>query len=76
LTAGLPRITPLGQVGRRAVRAYAARAGQSEEEYLEGMGPLLTPEITGMALVELVQTDAAIVEAAYALTGAGLQKLP
>jgi NAD(P)-dependent dehydrogenase (short-subunit alcohol dehydrogenase family) len=76
LTAVLPRITPLGQVGRRAVRAYAARAGQSEEEYLEGMGPLLTPEITGMALVELVQTDAAIVEAAYALTGAGLQKLP
>jgi hypothetical protein len=40
------------------------------------MGPLLTPEIAGGALVELVQADGAIVEPAYLLTGAGLQKLP
>jgi NAD(P)-dependent dehydrogenase (short-subunit alcohol dehydrogenase family) len=75
-TAVLPRITPLTGVGRPAVHAYAARSGQSVEEYVQQMGPLVTPEITGTALVELVKADAATVAPAYLLTGAGLQKLP
>jgi NAD(P)-dependent dehydrogenase (short-subunit alcohol dehydrogenase family) len=75
-TALLPQMTPLTELGRPAVRAYAARAGQSEEEYLEQMGDPLTPEIAGAALLELVQADAADVAPAYRLTGAGLQKLP
>ena len=75
-TAVLPRITPLTDLGRPAVQAYAARAGQSEEEYLQQMGPLVTPEIAGAALLELVQADAATVAPAYLLTGAGLQTLP
>jgi len=78
-TAVLPRFAPLTGVGRPAVQAYAARAGQSVEEYVEQMGPLaagVTPEIAGTALVELVQADAAGVAPAYVLTGAGLQKLP
>jgi len=61
-TAVLPRFAPLTGVGRPAVQAYAARAGQSVEEYVEQMGPLaagVTPEIAGIALVELVQADAA-----------------
>src|SRR6266487_1570300 len=73
-TAVLPRITPLTDLGRPAVEAYAARAGQSVEEYLQQLGPLVTPEIAGTALVELVQADAATVAPAYLLTGAGLQK--
>jgi 3-oxoacyl-[acyl-carrier protein] reductase len=75
-TALLPQITPLTDLGRPAIRAYAARAGQSEQEYLEQMGEPLTPEIAGAALVELVQADAANVAPAYRLTSAGLQKLP
>ena len=78
-TAVLPRMTPLTDLGRPAVQAYAARAGQSVEDYVEQMGPLaagVTPEIAGTALVELVQADAAGVAPAYVLTGAGLQKLP
>lgn len=75
-TAVLPRFAPLTGVGRPAVQAYAARAGQSVEEYLQQTGLLLTPEIAGAALVELVQADAANVAPAYLLTGAGLQKLP
>jgi hypothetical protein len=68
----LPRITPLTAVGRPAVRAYAARLGQSEEDYLRPMGEPLTPEIAGAAIVQLVarREDAA---PAYLLTGAGLQ---
>jgi 3-oxoacyl-[acyl-carrier protein] reductase len=75
-TTVLPRFAPMTGVGRPAVQAYAARAGQSVEEYLQQMGPLVTPEIAGTALVELVQADAATVAPAYLLTGAGLQKLP
>ncbi len=75
-TAVLPRITPVTDVGRPAVQAYAARAGQSEEDYIRKIGPLVTPEIAGVALVELVQADAASVAPAYLLTGAGLQTLP
>lgn len=75
-TAVLPRFAPLTGVGRPAVRAYAAQAGQSVEEYLRPMGPTVTPEVAGAALVALVQDDAAAVAPAYLLTGAGLQKLP
>lgn len=74
-TSVLPRMTPLTELGRSAARAYAARSGQTEEEYLQQMGPLLTPEIAGAGLVELVQADAATIAPGYLLTGAGLQKL-
>ena len=75
-TAVLPRFAPSTGVGAPAVQAYAERAGQPLEEYLESMGPLVTPEIAGTALVELVQADAAKVAPAYLLTSAGLQELP
>src|SRR2546429_7889903 len=74
-TAVLPRITPLTGLGRPAVRAYAARNGQSEEEDLQQMGEPLTPEVARAALVELVRADAATVAPGYLLTGAGLQPL-
>lgn len=35
------------------------------EEFLQQAGPLVTPEIAGTALVELVQADAANVAPAY-----------
>ena len=74
-TTVLPKFAPMTGVGRPAVQAYAARYGQALEEYLEQIGPHLTPEIAGAAVVELVQTDAASVAPAYMLTGAGLEKL-
>jgi NAD(P)-dependent dehydrogenase (short-subunit alcohol dehydrogenase family) len=74
-TALLPRITPLTDLGRPAVRAYAARSGQSEEEYVKQFGEPLTPEVAGAAVVELVLADAAAVAPGYMLTGVGLQKL-
>ena len=59
VTAVMPRMTPFGDVGRRGVRAYAARDGQTEEAYLKQLGELLTPEIAGSALVDLVRADPA-----------------
>jgi NAD(P)-dependent dehydrogenase (short-subunit alcohol dehydrogenase family) len=74
-TAVLPRITPLTDLGRPAIAAYATRRGQTEEAYVQQFGEPLTPEVAGAALVELVRTDAADVSPGYLLTGAGLQKL-
>jgi len=75
-TAVLPRITPLTDLGRPAVKAYAARNGQSEQEYLQPMGEPLTPELAGAALVELVKAETASLAPAYLLNGAGLERLP
>ncbi|HEV8460590.1 MAG TPA: SDR family oxidoreductase [Gaiellaceae bacterium] len=74
-TAVLPRLTPLTDLGRPAVEAYAARRGQSEQEYLLSFGELLTPAIAGAAVLELVRTDAPAVAPGYLLTGSGLQQL-
>jgi 3-oxoacyl-[acyl-carrier protein] reductase len=74
-TAVFPYFAPQTGVGRPAVQAYAARAGQSVEEYLQEQGSLVTPEVAGTALVELVQADAATVAPGYRLTGTGLQEL-
>ncbi len=78
-TAVLPRFAPQTGVGRPAVQAYAARAGQSVEEYLgshrRSMGPPVTPEIAGSALVDLVKADAGAIAPGYLLTGTGLQAL-
>ena len=75
-TAVLPRFAPQTGVGAPAVKAYAAQAGEPLDEYLRKMGPLVTPEIAGTALVELVRADAATVAPGYLLTGTGLQELP
>ena len=75
-TTVLPRFSPTTGVGRAATQAYAARAGQPLEEYLQQLDTVFTPEIAGTALVELVQADPANVGLAYMLTGTGLQKLP
>ena len=63
-------------MGRRGVRAYAARGGQTEEAYLKELGQLLSPEMAGSALVELVRADPASSVPGYLLTAAGPQKLP
>jgi NAD(P)-dependent dehydrogenase (short-subunit alcohol dehydrogenase family) len=75
-TAVLPRITPLTELGLPAVRAYAARNGQTEEEYVQQMGEPLTPEVAGTAVVDLVRAEAAGVAPGYLLTGSVLQELP
>jgi NAD(P)-dependent dehydrogenase (short-subunit alcohol dehydrogenase family) len=76
-TAVLPQFAPETGVGRPAVQAYAAQAGQSVAVFLqERPFPLLTPEIAGTALVELVRADPTHTSPAYLLNGAGLQPLP
>jgi NAD(P)-dependent dehydrogenase (short-subunit alcohol dehydrogenase family) len=75
-TTVMPRMTPLTDLGRAAAKAYAAYYNQTEEEYLQQMGPVLSPEAAGTAVLDLVQTAPAELAPAYLLTGAGLKKLP
>jgi 3-oxoacyl-[acyl-carrier protein] reductase len=76
-TTVLPRFAPETGVGLPAVRAYAAQAGLAVDDYLEQQPYLmLTPEIAGTAIVELVRADDAAVAPAYLLSGAGLETLP
>jgi NAD(P)-dependent dehydrogenase (short-subunit alcohol dehydrogenase family) len=72
-TTVLPKFAPETGVGRPAVAAYAARAGLPVDEFLSHQGPLLTPEIAGAAMVELVGQEA--VAPTYLLHGGGLKEL-
>jgi hypothetical protein len=75
-TAVLPRFAPETAVGRAGVEAYAAQAGTTVANFLSQQGPLLTPEIAGAAVADLLREDAGGLAPAYVLSGAGTQKLP
>jgi NAD(P)-dependent dehydrogenase (short-subunit alcohol dehydrogenase family) len=76
-TTVMPQFAPDTGVGRPAVQAYAARAGLAVEDFLDAQPfPLLTPEVAGTAIVELLQTDPAKVAPAYMLNGGGLHEIP
>ena len=75
-SAVLPKLTPLTDLGRPAVLAYAARSALSEQEYVRRLGEPLTPEGAGAAVLELLRTDAAALAPSYLLTAGGLQQLP
>jgi NAD(P)-dependent dehydrogenase (short-subunit alcohol dehydrogenase family) len=75
-TTVMPQFAPATDIGRTAVEAYATRAGLSVDDFLHSQPfPLLTPEIAGAAVVELVQADSANIAHTYVLNGAGLREL-
>ena len=43
VTTVMPRMTPFADVGRRGIRAYAARSGQTEEAVPEAAGRIVDP---------------------------------
>ena len=65
-TAVLPRLTPLTSLGRPAVKAYARRNGQTEEEYIAAAGEPLTR--SERALLEHLAAQAAVVFSNLRLT--------
>jgi NAD(P)-dependent dehydrogenase (short-subunit alcohol dehydrogenase family) len=75
VTTVMPRMTPFGEVGRQGVRAYAKHSGQSEDEFVQQLGALVTPEIAGSALVDLIRADPSTTSPGYVLTGDGLLTL-
>jgi 3-oxoacyl-[acyl-carrier protein] reductase len=71
-----PRFAPTANPNRRVVRACAARAGLSVEEFLEPIGPPVSSESAGAAVVGPGPTKAVDVAPAYVLAGAGPETLP
>jgi len=70
----LPQLTPATELGAAAVAAYAQRAGQDLATYAEGLGPALTPEHAGKAILDLIEAPApGEGPEAYVLTAAGLR---
>jgi NAD(P)-dependent dehydrogenase (short-subunit alcohol dehydrogenase family) len=73
----LPQLTPATELGAAAVAAYAQRAGADLAGYTEGLGPALTPEHAGKAIIDLIEAPAAGEgPEAYVLTAAGLRPAP
>ena len=75
VTAVLPKLSPVTELGRPAAIAYAHREGLTEEEFLNRMGPSPTPQVAGSAFLRLA-TGPEGVAGAYLLTAEGLQPLP
>lgn len=69
----LPHITNFG-TGRLAVRAYAARAGITEEEFIERAGATATPDQVARHVVGVI-ADGSYSAPAYHLTSDGLRPL-
>lgn len=71
----LPKLTPETELGRAGVAAYAKRNGVSIEQFLEKMGPPLTPKMTGEAIFSLLTKSEYGEQIAYTLTVDGLQPI-
>lgn len=76
VTAVLPAMTPAGDVGKEGIRAYAARSGKTEEEFITGMGQPLTLEVAGSSVVGLLLAEPDTIAPGYLLTPGGLRDLP
>jgi NAD(P)-dependent dehydrogenase (short-subunit alcohol dehydrogenase family) len=70
----LPQLTPATELGAAAVAAYAERQGVDVASYLESLGPPVTPEHAGKAILDLAAPGHD--EGAYLLTSAGLRPVP
>jgi NADP-dependent 3-hydroxy acid dehydrogenase YdfG len=70
-TSVLPQLTPETDLGAAGVAAYAARQGIDIPAFLERLGPALTPEQVGTAIIDIA-TGSADDRDAYLLTATGL----
>ena len=70
-TSVLPQLTPETDLGAAGVAAYAARQGVDIPAFLDRLGPALTPEQVGTAIVDIA-AGAADDRDAYLLTATGL----
>ena len=73
----LPQLTPATELGAAAVAAYAERQGMDVASYTESLGPALTPEQVGKAILDLIESPAPGEGAeAYLVTAGGVRPAP
>jgi NAD(P)-dependent dehydrogenase (short-subunit alcohol dehydrogenase family) len=73
----LPQLTPATELGAAAVAAYAERQGMDVASYRESLGPALTPDQVGKAILDVIASPAPGEGAeAYVLTAGGVRAAP
>ena len=70
-TSVLPQLTPETDLGAAGVAAYAARQGVDIPAFMDRLGPALTPEQVGTAIIDIV-TGPGEDQDSYLLTAAGI----
>jgi NAD(P)-dependent dehydrogenase (short-subunit alcohol dehydrogenase family) len=68
----LPGLSPGTGVGDAGARAYAAKQGISVEEFRDRLGPVVTPEIAGQAVLDVLGHPGA---PAFTVSAAGLGEI-
>ena len=71
----LPALTPVTELGAKAVAAYADRQGVDVDTFVQSLRPALTAEQVGKSVLEIA-TGEARDHRAYMLSSAGLSPLP
>jgi NAD(P)-dependent dehydrogenase (short-subunit alcohol dehydrogenase family) len=71
----LPSLNPSTPLGRAGIGAYAQRAGISPEEFVKKLQPVLTPELMGKGVLQLIEAPETFPQLAYRIGGAGLATL-
>jgi NAD(P)-dependent dehydrogenase (short-subunit alcohol dehydrogenase family) len=71
----LPQLTPTTDLGAKAVAAYAQRQGVSVDAFVEGLHPVLTPELVGKSVLGLAVGEHRV-HGSYVLSAAGLSPIP
>jgi len=73
----LPQLTPATELGAAAVAAYAERQGVDVASYRESLGPALTPDQVGKAILDVIASPAPGEGLeAYVLTAGGVRPAP
>jgi NAD(P)-dependent dehydrogenase (short-subunit alcohol dehydrogenase family) len=69
----LPQLTPATDLGAEAVAAYAAAQGSGGEAFVTGMGAVVTPELVGHCVIDVVRSPGQ--QQAHVITADGLRGL-
>jgi NAD(P)-dependent dehydrogenase (short-subunit alcohol dehydrogenase family) len=69
-----PQLTPATDLGSAGVAAYAARDGLDVPAFVERLQPVVTPELVGRSVTELIE-NAELGLTEYRIMGLGLEKI-
>ena len=67
----LPQLTPATELGAEGVRRYAEREGVEFDVYAKNFQPVLTPDLVGQTVLDLVGDPAGPAHAELVVTGGG-----
>jgi NAD(P)-dependent dehydrogenase (short-subunit alcohol dehydrogenase family) len=69
----LPQLSPATELGATGVAAYAEAQGVSPDVFAKNLEPILTPEIMGQLMVEVILESTDTTHRELLVTGAGLR---